>query len=349
MQRRAALNQPTAVMVWNRNWPSLTQASSRSDRLTVKKLVAINPQAAREHGLEGQLGRWGESFLAGREQEAAEALRIAGSLGDALSDLGGDQSLQSSVETIRKALDRRDRDELLCLARAHQDLREGSSFFQRLAFERAAPRLRKAHEDLARSGSIASLWAAMGLAGVDLYSARYEQAARGFQELIRQTAMERYPALRGRARWGLGMTRSRQGLLAEALAQFQEAARHFSVAGETENLGAVGVRMAETFRFLGQDDAAWAHRHRALRGLLLYPSSRRLHDLLWESADAALEIGEPRVALVLQDEGVGVAERSRDALILAEALIRRSRVRLEAGQAQAARQDLNEASRQNRP
>ena len=153
----------------------------------------------------------------------------------------------------------------------------------------------------------AALWAAVGLAGVELYRGQHEAAIRSFRVIGERADLDRFPALSGRVQWGLGITRARQGQLADSLQYYRQATAAFRAAGERENLGALLALTAESSHLLGQDTSAWKFRYQALRELAALPTSRRLHNLLWESADAALETGEPRVALVLQDEDVRVA------------------------------------------
>lgn len=307
-----------------------------------RETVEASPQEAREHAYGELLGRWGDAILAGRRAEAEEALNRADAVGRALREIGGDETLEDAVRSIRGSAGSIEE-----LARAHRAYRDGIQFFRRLDFEAAGPRFAEARERFARSGSPAQLWAEVGAAGLDLYAGRYEQAIRGFREIDRRADPKRHRALRGRAQWGVGLAYARQGLWAESVRPYEEAGSHFEAAREQENLGASYALLAEALRFLGQADAAWRARARAFRELRRFPVSRRLHNLLWESADACLDEGEPEAALVLQDEGVRVAERSGDPVILAEALVRRSRVLLERGDADGARAELHEAKIHN--
>jgi hypothetical protein len=85
---------------------------------------------------------------------------------------------------------------------------------------------------------------------------------------------------------------------------------------------------------------AWKER---LHALAVLSSSVGLHTLLWEAGAAAGEEVDPKVALVLQNEGVRVAETLGNLQILTEALLRRSRVETSIGSVDAAVADLHQA------
>jgi CHAT domain-containing protein len=145
----------------------------------------------------------------------------------------------------------------------------------------------------------------------------------------------------------MGVIRLRQGRFSEALSQYRVAVRNFERVREQENLGAVHGMVAENLKLLGQDVVAWRHRYRSIALLTRYPKSMRLHNALWEAGAAALENDEPEAALLLQNEGLLVARRSGDPGMVAEALLRRSKIQMALGASEAAGRDLEEARQLN--
>jgi CHAT domain-containing protein len=341
-RRLRDLMEPSLPDLWDERRKEFPGAVARRDLQTIRSAVAVCPQAARELASEEVLGEWGKSVLEGRSAQADEALWLARAIGASLHGLHGDESLADAVKAIDRGAN------LQGLAQGHQAYREGIGLFKKLSFEGAAPRLAEARQYFLETGSPAKLWAEVGVAGLHFYAGRYVEAVREFQEIDRRADAVRYRALHGRVQWGLGLTRARQGLWVESMRHYRQAAAHFEPAGETENLGGTQALLGEDLRYLGQVDTAWRSRYQALRALHRFPASRRLHNVLWEAADAAMEEGEVDAAGSLQNEGVRVAQRSGDPIILAEALVRRSRVLLDRGDLAGARGDLWEASRLNR-
>jgi CHAT domain-containing protein/tetratricopeptide (TPR) repeat protein len=339
--RLARLLRPAVPARWSLRLPEIRSAARRSDERAVGTLVAVSLQAARQYAVEEVLGTWGGLVLAGRTAQASDELRLAAAIGGALARRHGDLTVAAAVAAIRRAAGQPRL--LASLARGHRAYRLGSAAFARLEVEAAAAPLRLARDILHPAGSPVSLWAEVGLAGIAFYDTRYENAAAGFAAVLERTDPERFPALAGRASWGLGLTRLRQGLLSPSLARHREAASFFARAGEDENLGAVLELLGEDYRMLGDGGAAWQHLHQALRVLCSYPASIRLHNALWQAGDEAREEIDPRVALRFQDEGVRVAQASTSPRLIAESLLWRSKILVALGDFGAARQDLRRA------
>ena len=338
----ALLEQPPVPTLWDSRLPALREAVLRNDKAAVEKIVAISPQTAREYAQEHLLGRWGEQVLAG--QDSGEPLQMARAIGDALT-ASGDLSVALAVRAIDERAARPDA--LSMLARGHVAYRDASRELRNLFVERSAPLWREARDSLDRAGSPMVLWADLGAAGVDIYQSRPEEAWQRLQSISKQAGESGQLSLGGRARGALGLIRIRQGRFSESLSHYRAAARLFEQAGELENLGMMHGMIAENLRFLGQDAASWRSRYRAISLLSRYPRSMRLHNALWEGGLAALEDGEPEAALLLQNEGLRVAERTKDPGMIAEALLHRSKIQQVLGHAEAALEDLEQARRLN--
>jgi hypothetical protein len=341
--RLADLGTASTPERWSQHLPALRRAALQDGEEALRRLVSVAPQAAREYAMGEVLGTWGDLLLAGRTTAAATELRIARGIGRALARQGGDETVAEAVAVLDRATGTL---ALADLARGHRAYLAGVDPFRRLQIEPAAAPFPAARDALSPAGSPVGLWAELGVAGVAFYQYRYEEAAAQALSLLARIDLRRFPALAGRAHWTLGITRLRQGRLTDSLDQLQIAADLFSRAGEAENLGALRSFLAENRRFLGDRAPAWKLRYQALAGLCDYPSSLRLHTLLWEAADAAREEVSPRVALAFQDEDVFVAERSGDPKIKAEALLWRGKIRAASGPLEPALADLDRANRE---
>lgn len=341
LSRLARLRKPATPALWRQGLPALHEAVRRGDEEAVAALVAVSPQAAREHASKEALGSWGDLFLAGHHAQAEKELRLAAALGRSLTRLHGDRTVAEAVARIDEATGRREILEIL--AHGHRAYGIGSNAFARLEVEAADAPLRLASDTLGSAGSPVGDWAQVEIAGIAFYETRFEEAADGFSAILRSIDPVRYPALAGRAGWGLGLTRLRQGDFSAALVHYHKSADHFAKAREVENLGAVLELLAEVHRTIGNVDQAWRYRHQAIGLLSSHPSSIRLHNALWQAGDAALQEFDPRVALRFQNEDVRVAEASASPRLLAEALLWRSKIEVALGDFDRALADLRRA------
>jgi len=302
-------------------------AARRAASADVLRLVALSPQSAREYVMNELLVQWGESFLRGKRAAAASPLATARAIGAALLILSADRMVADTVAAIDRASSPGfDPSISLALARAHVTLSAGNRLATGLSIERALPLLRETQAGLSRAGSPMVYWAIAALGGVELVADRHDSAVQLFSELTQRSDPRIYPALHGRAHWGLGLVRDRQGRLGESLAEFQAAAALFARARETRNQATVEALIAEIREFLGQGDAALTHRYQALATLSVFRGSPQLHIVLWVAAEALLRDGQARSALCFQDEDISVAEQSRQPYMLAMAYMQRSHI-----------------------
>ena len=294
----------------------LDSARALADNLPVA--VAADPQAAREVALDELLGTWGKRYSAGDDVDAEASLIAAEAIGAALVEQGGDRTIADSCATIRRAQESWQGACSRTLANAHRALAAGLAAYAGSHLDDAQQRFTRAQLDLSRCGSPAAGWAEAGRAGVDLYRGDSASAERRLTSILDALDARAYPALAGRVQWGLGLQRVRRGDFTAALRTYRIAADHFSRAGESANLGAVQTLVAEDLLFLGHELLAWRHRFDAARLLSAAGEPRRLHNLLWEAAEAARDADLPHAALAIQDEGLGVARRLGDPVVLAE-------------------------------
>jgi CHAT domain-containing protein len=336
-----ALQAPSVPELWKRQLPTLRAAATTGDEKMLAALVATSPQTAREYAVEEVLGQWGSDILAGKGSEAAVELRVAGGIGRALVARGGDGTVAQAVAVIERATVRPD--VLSLLAHGHQAYAQGSAAFRQLQIEGSQAPFEEARSTLEVAGDPVGLWAEMGSCGIAFYGYRYDAAVHCMTSVLTRVDIRRFPALSGRARWTLGITRLRQGQLSASLGHFQVAVKDFSQAHESEYLGAIHARLAENLRLLGDHESAWKHRYQAMADLQDFPASLHLHTLLRETADATRDGVSLEVARVVQDEGVRVAENSGNPRMIAEALLWRSGIQATSGALDAALTDLRQA------
>jgi len=302
-------------------------------------------QRARELGMEHLLAAWGTAHRAGDVVTTERLLDSARRLGAAIAERHGECSVSSMAEAIDRA--HGDAPALDRLAQAHLAFAEGAHLLRALRSDDAKPRFELAARLTAADHPV-HLWSRMGLWGARFYRHDHEAATAGFRDLRSAAGDGCLHALAGRAAWGLGLTRLRQGRYTTALTHFWDAESLFRELEEAENLGAVRTLIGETHVLLGRPELAWASWLSALHSLGRYPGSLRLHNLLWTMGrTAAPELG-PKAALILQEEGVRTAHRSGDRGLLAEALLWRGRFHAAAGDLDRALADLDRAARENR-
>ncbi|HEV2843380.1 MAG TPA: hypothetical protein VG477_00925, partial [Thermoanaerobaculia bacterium] len=341
------LRRPLAPELWKQKQPELRNASLRGDDASLREIVSFSPQDAREEAMDRRLPAWGKLLLAGKEQNAAEPLAIARALGEALLAETGETSVSRAVLAIDRALTVGKRDVPLALARGHVAYQEGYAALNQQQTDKPAALLAEAWENLRRGGSPAEEWARLGLAGVNLRSARYDEAIERYESLVLDGEAGGSWALRGKAQSGLGVSYIRQGLHSPALAHYRLAAAAFEQAREHHNVGVAQELIAENLRLLGQRGAAWRYRFQAAKALHPYRSSVRLHNVLWEGGWAAIEDGRPAAGLAFADEDVEVTKRSELPQLIAESLLWRSKVHLALHAPRRALADLEKAQRIN--
>ena len=324
------------------------QAADGSDGAALALAAAGSPaldlQRARELAFDHLLGAWGEARGAGDPAAADRILATVRRLGSAIHNAHGDCTVSASVARIDAAAG--DPRELGRLAEAHAAYARGAALWRRLRPEEAEPNFARTLR-LTASDHPLHLWSRMGLAGVLFYRHDHEAAADAFADLLQDTEGTCLDALAGRAAWGLGLTRIRQGRYAEAVRIYSAAEQRFARLGERESRGALQTLLGETYTFLGQPETAWVWWRRALGSLGRYRGSLRLHNLLWEMARAAADDVGPAAGVAIANEGVLNARRSSDPALLPEALLWRARLHAGAGEPDVALADLEEAAARN--
>jgi CHAT domain-containing protein len=335
-RRLANSHRTNPRLIWRQNLNAFMKAESRNSPV-FSKVVAVFPQEAREYVSEELFASWGHMILARHSHEAAVQLTVAREIGAAIAEATADMTVRDIVRVIECTADR----ELDEQARAQIDYAEGMASFRKSDTKAAERHLAAAAKTFRRLRSPLALWTATTRAAIAEYGHRPNQAVALLEYVLRRVAP--YPALAGRAEWYRGLIEAKEGRLGSALIHYRLAVDRYMKLGERENLGAVQGLVAEALGLLGDHDEAWTWRLHALATLRDFSRSLRLHNLLRESADAALQIGEPGAALAFQTEGVEVAMRIGEPALIAEAFIWRSRIEIKLGHFTSASNGLERA------
>jgi CHAT domain-containing protein len=296
-------------------------------------------QGARELGMDHLLGEWGAAVEAGDSATAADRLRRAAWLGDALLRRpGGDASLADLVRAIRATADTA---QLRTLAQAHHEYADGRRTLDALDYNRARVHLTTA-EELAPARSVLRAWTGVYLGTLLILRDAREE---GLGILSRALAADAgvHPALAARVHWALARTIGSNEGWERALEDARESARLFARSGERENEGAVLDLLSDIRFVLGEPDSAYAAMHRSLDRLKPYRASLRLHNRLLTAARAVSEDGLLQSAIRIQGEGVGVAVRIGTPPISAEARLASTRLLAASGYLALARTQLDSA------
>ncbi|HTG31314.1 MAG TPA: CHAT domain-containing protein [Thermoanaerobaculia bacterium] len=326
---------------WKQRRAELEAAALRADQSRIDALVDAYRQPARESAQEEWLPAWADAWTQGQKEEAERLLRIARAVGEALTRKGGDAMVQDAVAAIETADDK----SRSLLAEGHRAYREGRALYMRMRFNQSEPLLSQASQAFRRGGSPVAGWADLFVAVCVHFRSDYDLTLQLLEDLRRQPRLERYPALKGRILYNLGIIRTVRADFSGGLAAYIRALSLCVRTGEIENLAAVRHVLAENLSLLGQTAEAWKQRYLALSALDRIPSSMRRTSLLFEATEACLQEGHPAFALALQSEAIPSVERWGGGVSLPQALLKRSRIALSLGRTADAERDVDEAQR----
>jgi tetratricopeptide (TPR) repeat protein len=116
-----------------------------------------------------------------------------------------------------------------------------------------------------------------------------------------------FSPLVGQMEWLKGMAMLAKGNVSAAQTAYSAAADAFSSARDRDGEASIQGLEAELLTYLGNDDAAWSHRGRALALASSGISARRVQPILNEAAEACLTANYYLAATVLQEELVADA------------------------------------------
>jgi CHAT domain-containing protein len=323
-QHRNALDRPSYAAAWRQAKSALDAASLRGDHAALEQLIARFRQPARLYAEEELLGKW--ALSAGRHDPAASRLLAEITLiGEALRDQTGDEMLVTASAAIHQSSGTPAPAETRWQGvSAYQAYARALAEFHARNFQGSRALFSTAAGLLARARSPFSLWASFYMAVCDYQETAYDRAMDQLTVLLEQVSSHRYPVLQGRIYWLRGLITAIRGQLNSALAAYRQSAVLFTTVNESENLAAVENLIAQNLEFLGAEAESWRHRLIALAGVNKMIDPLRRLAVLQGLATASLNIHEPSIALVFQDEATLAAVEAGHPDLLSISLRRRA-------------------------
>ncbi len=332
-KRRQALEVPERS--WGDVKQQLGEAVLQEDIATVRRLITSWRRQSRRYVEEELLPAWAEALASEEEYRANGLLATARIVALTLADLGGDELLAETVNTIDAASEAYRHQ----LADGHRAYAEGLR--QKVAFEP----FELAHRKLA--GSPFQSWAVVALATCHYHAGAHQQALDLLEPLDQKIdgfsdAPRQHSNLLGHISWMMALSKIALTRPLEALGDYEEALDHFEASGERENIVSVHSRWADLLASLGEKAEAWQHRYQALReqAVLQQPEDRVF--LLNETTKAMLDLGLTASARLFDDQALGLARAAQQNALLIEALLQHAETDLRVGNPIQVQQDLAE-------
>jgi CHAT domain-containing protein/tetratricopeptide (TPR) repeat protein len=301
----------------------------------VRDLVRDFPQKARSYGEEVLLGQWANRHEDDPEK-ARLTLRVVEAIGEELEAAHGDRMLLDSVRIIQSAEARGRASQLVV---GHDKFSAGHAALKDGDCRSAQALLATSERALKAEGSPFARWANFYQAICSYFAQDFASAEAKVSELV-GSGLEHYVTFEARLRWLQGLLRISQADSVGSLGAYLRSLDLFEKAEETGNVSAMSSLIAENLLRLGQKEASWKYRERAL-GLLREKGSTRTQTILDEASEAAFREGSYEMALYLQDEVVSLVNRAGTAHEIAEAYLRRIPIHVRLGRMEAAEADFS--------
>jgi CHAT domain-containing protein len=272
-------------------------AASRAlpDNAPLIALARNYPQEARTWSEGPMLAKWADAFHKGDVKTAAETLTIVRTLGTALAEFNGGQSVTDIVATI----DHANPADTRTLADAHAIYRDGRVLYSQRRIADAQKKLQEARALFARTKSPMTLITDYYLANCLYDDNHIPEAARALDDVAGRVDPKRYPGLTAEIKWERTLTHGSEGDWENAIRTASESRKIFDSLGETENRGDMDVLLASHLDHISQPAAAWKARVAAFKVLSRAGSSDRIRNSLVTSIKAEFEESKFEVALSL--------------------------------------------------
>ncbi|HET8775898.1 MAG TPA: CHAT domain-containing protein, partial [Thermoanaerobaculia bacterium] len=339
--RLRELQQPSADAEWE---SALSRIESPDVQVAeVEAITSRLPVHARVFAEEKLLPRWAASTAAGDAVTAERTLRLAGSIGDALRRLRGEELLFDAVVSIRRTMEAESgAARRATLVRGLQRFGAGTVHFHASNITSARAPLTSAAADLAAAGNPLRDWARFYLA----LSAYYQDAPRGtalLDDLLGDIPAHRYPALTGRIEWIAGTSAMVQGHVQSSVRRYERSAAALDRAGGGVASAFSNVLLAEALTLLGEHSLAWERRLIAFRRVPLSEGPRRTIAMWTEAKEALVHQGNLALAGPFVEEAVANADQWDKPLGRVVAYLDRAAYRMEIGVRDGALADLRQA------
>lgn len=320
---------------------ALEAAARRGDFAAVSTLVQAGPRIAYEVVERRLLPAWAAARRDHQDDSAAKALRAARIVAQAIESLSGDRLEIEAVQTIESGATNDTARaaiasgvEQYAAALARQDAGD---------LKTAAAGYRSAAEALERGGSPLDREAALRLAICDYFGSPGPDVRQRLDRIGTDLATRRYDSLLARVRWMQGLVAAVGGDLSRSYARYEEALALFERTGEYDGVASAHFLLAENLDLVGDQEAAWRHRARAL-GLASRADADHRRSILLDATRAALDQGRPWAALTLH-EPLLEPWSTGDPGARCEAYMKRARILADCGDPDGALSDLADADR----
>ncbi|HMB52923.1 MAG TPA: CHAT domain-containing protein, partial [Thermoanaerobaculia bacterium] len=290
--------------------------------------ASLDPTLVRYHVQVHLLGEWAEAVLADPAAAAALLPRLEARATE-YEAAAGDPFLSEVVIHLAEVTEEGDPRRLRRLASGVAGFVSGGGDFRQVTAGAAA--LDRSLADLRRSGSPLALWAELLRLRVDYQAQRFLEVTRGTDRLLGEIDGRPYCALRGRISWVGGIARQGRGDWGGARVEYERSVGAFARCSEWPNELAARNMRHGLLESVGSWREAMNGHHATLTALRPLEDPERRLIVALGLAFAALDLGEHEAALALQDEVVSHAELLGNPAWIANARLKRARIRHESG------------------
>src|SRR5260221_4304700 len=291
--------------------------------------LAAGPEGAREHLTDDLLYRWASTH----DTKASGLLDDARRQSQTLVSSSGDSLAVDLFAAIDSAAPHPVA--LNAIREAHRAYGLARAAYRRDAYEES-DRQMAAVLHAARGAPTPLALMARLYSGILRYRLNDSSAAESqLAALVEDPQIARYPSIRGRALWTLGLLATLGGKQRQAIYFYAEAARAFERADEQPNIGFIEVLRAAQLEYVGDLEGAWRARIQAF-------SLIDREAAMQSAAQSAASAGWPAAASALYDIVVAKTRATPRETIRADALQSRARALVLVGAWNRARESLLE-------
>lgn len=338
-ERLEALQLPDAAEIWQERRSELRLLAGVGLTDEVRGIVEAYPEQALEEAERWLLEDWSLSVKTGDIARADEAIDSARMVAGALARTHGRNFLEAALEHASSLSAGRER---LSLALAYSEVRSAIDTIERIevagvegALERALPRLRALNSPY--------LHRSRYLLAICKYQGHNYDEARSLAVAAHEGAVAVHDSITILGTLQLLGIAENIALNYSASVDYLLSALDFAEAGNWDP-SAAGIHglIGEVFSLWGEEEGAWSHRLKALKGATTIVKSR-IRVRIW--SDAVLNTESEVAARYMVDELVSAATRAALPTTWAVALEKRASLLTELGEFELALDDLREAQR----
>jgi CHAT domain-containing protein/tetratricopeptide (TPR) repeat protein len=312
--RLEELARPTAADAWAAMEGRLAQSVDTDSADAAVRAQTTNARKFTER----LFLEWANAVISGGTGEAA--LERARTMSQAMLRVAGD-ALYADVITAIGRLE--SASAIRRFADAQKLFAAGSELFDQDRFSEASQALTSAREQLRATANPFATVAAVHLAAIRFIEGQYPAADAALDAAHDEAVSRNYLYASARALWFRGLLAFAQGRLAEAQSFYDDTLATFERMGDVEQMSAAHGLLSGVHFVLGDHAAEWQHRQRALEGLQVSSSPRFRYSLL-VSAAISIRVANPEAALVMFEEVIAEARRSKRDAAIVDALAQRA-------------------------